>query len=133
MPDDNTKQMAQTAAPLWALASGASLVGGLAQFAVTLALGVVYSTTRFIGFVLLSMIISGGITVLLVEASHIAPLVSAVVGGLTGTIPSLIVIRIALQKLLTQNNISVTPGILAELDSPTPPEQQTPKQEDEHV
>lgn len=125
MPEETTKQAAQTAAPLWALAGGASVVGGVAQTAVTLALGMTYSTGRFVGFVLLSMVISGGLTILLAEVAHVAPLVAAVVGALTGTVPSLIVVRVGLQKLLEKYDVQLAPGALAELEH-APPEHDAP-------
>ena len=125
MPEETTKQAAQhvtqTAAPLWALAGGASVVGGVAQAAVTLALGMTYSTARFVGFVLLSMVISGGVTILLAEVAHVSALVAAVIGALTGTVPSLIVVRIALQKLLEKYDVQLAPGALAVLEQ-VPPE-----------
>lgn len=130
MPEETTKQVAQTAAPLWALAGGASVVGGVAQAAVTLALGMSYSTSRFAGFILLSMVISGGVTILLVEVMHVAALVAAVVGALTGTVPSLIVVRVALQKLLEKYDVQLAPGALAEMEA-APPEHPAPTKSSE--
>lgn len=124
MIDETTKQAAAGAgqvAPLWALAGGASLVGGVAQAGVTLALGMAYSPARFLGFVVLSMVISGGVTVVLAEGLHVTPLMSAVVGALTGTVPSLIVVRAALQKLLEKYGIELGPEAMDMLEA-APPE-----------
>lgn len=123
MPDTETsKQAAEMAAPLWAMVGAASAVGAIAQGAVTLALGLSYSKARFAGFILLSAVISGGTTVLLTEWMHMKPTVAATLGSLTGTIPSLIVLRVALTRFAEKYGITLNPGDLRELTPPAPPE-----------
>lgn len=130
--EETTKQAAQHAseiAPIWALAGGAALTGGVAQAGVTLALGMSYSTARFVGFVLVSMIISGGLTVVLADGFGLSPLISAVAGALTGTIPSLIVVRAVLQKLLAKYEVDLGAETMKMMD-PQPPREPARKEGD---
>lgn len=110
----------QTIPPLLILVMTAAAFGVVAQVGVTLALGIARSRRQFVGFMLLSLVFSGGSTVLLTELANLKPTVAATIGALLGAVPSLIVLRIALRNLPGKVGVEVDPADLKELEAKQP-------------
>lgn len=101
------KQLSSSIPPLLLLMAAAGLFGVVAQIGVTLALGIARSRRQFLGFVLLSLVFSGGTTVLLSELAHMKPTVAATIGAMLGAVPSLITLRVGLKAVAGKYGLQV--------------------------
>ncbi|MFC4426197.1 hypothetical protein [Deinococcus navajonensis] len=104
-----------TVPPFLLLVLAAALFGVVAQVGVTLALGIARSRNQFIGFVLLSLVFSGGSTVLLAEVAHLKPTVAATIGAMLGAVPSLITLRVGLKAIASKYGLELDPAELERL------------------
>ena len=75
------------------LVLGAAVLGLIAQLGVHLALGIVRSRSRLAGFLLLSALVSGSVTLLALQLTAWDDYVCACLGALAGTAPPLLVLR----------------------------------------
>lgn len=103
--------------PFVVLVVAAALFGVVAQVGVTLALGIARSRAQFLGFVLLSLVFSGGTTVLLSKLAHMEPTVAATLGAFVGAIPSLITLRVGLRAVASKYGVQMEPGDTKELEA----------------
>lgn len=94
--------------PLVILVAAAALFGVIAQVGVTLALGIARSNKQFLGFICLSLVFSGGTTVLLSEVARMKPVVAATLGAMLGAVPSLITLRAGLKIVASQYQVDMT-------------------------
>ncbi len=109
------RQVVSTVPPLLLLMVAAGLFGVVAQIGVTLALGIARSRRQFLGFILLSLVFSGGSTVLLAESANMKPTVAATIGAMLGAVPSLITLRVGLKAVAGKYGLQVD-GEMKELE-----------------
>ena len=91
--------------PLLILVVTAAMFGVVAQIGVTLALNIARSRRQFLGFVLLSLVFSGGITVILAKMFSVDPVVAATFGAMAGAVPSLITLRLGLKAVASKYSL----------------------------
>ncbi len=96
------------AVPFLVLIASAGLFGVVAQIGVTLALGLARSRAQFLGFVLLSLVMSGSASVLFTRVMHMEPEVGAALGALLGAVPSLITLRVGIRLVAKQHGVDAT-------------------------
>lgn len=114
MPEKQLAAVTSTA-PFLIFVIGAAAFGVVAQIGTTLALRLARSNAQLLGFCLLSLVFSGGSTVLLTELLHFKPAVAATIGALLGAVPSLITLRVGLKAVGERYGLPVD-GNAPELD-----------------
>ncbi len=88
-------------------ALGAGVAGVIAQIGSAYALKIASDRRQFLGFLILSLVFSIGVTVIAHDVFHLSERLSAVAGALVGTVPSAITLRIGLKKALERAGVEM--------------------------
>ncbi|SMB90600.1 hypothetical protein [Deinococcus hopiensis] len=105
------KNLARTVPPLL-LVTATALFGVVAQIGVTLALA---RRRQFLDFILLSLVFSGGSTVLLSELARKKPTVVATIGAMLGAVRPLSTLRVDLKAVAGKYGSEINPAELEAL------------------
>ncbi len=88
-------------------ALGAGVAGVIAQVGSAYALKIAHDRKQFLGFLILSLVFSVGITVIAHDVFHLSERLSAVAGAMVGTVPPVITLRIGLKKALERAGVKL--------------------------